>query len=172
MEKTFLDITVLPYRSLSKKGFRNLMLIVSFIFFLVGVFFWYIGAWPVFGFLGLDVLLLYYAFKINYKSGEIFETVKIIQQNLLITRNFPSGKKQIWNLEPYWTKVEISNPARHQEDKITEEELANSLRTQYESFKQAYTEAAKPDYIDLDKDGNKTEPMKKAAKDKEAKEKK
>ena len=59
-----------------------------------------------------------------------------------------------------------------QEDRITEEELANSLRTQYESFKQAYQEAAKPDYIDLDKDGNKTEPMKRAAKDKEAKEKK
>jgi len=59
-----------------------------------------------------------------------------------------------------------------QEDKITEEELSNSLRTQYESFKKAYTEAAKPDYIDLDKDGNKTEPMKKAAKDKEEKDKK
>ena len=58
------------------------------------------------------------------------------------------------------------------EDKITEEELANSLRTQYEGFKQAYQEAAKPDYIDLDKDGNKTEPMKKAAQDKEAKDKK
>ena len=58
------------------------------------------------------------------------------------------------------------------EDKVTEEDLANSLRTQYESFKQAYQEAAKPDYIDLDKDGNKTEPMKKAAKDKEEKEKK
>jgi hypothetical protein len=65
------------------------------------------------------------------------------------------------------------------EDKITEQDLANSLRTQYEGFKQAYQEAAKvaetkakPDYIDLDKDGNKTEPMKKAAKDKEAKEKK
>ena len=57
------------------------------------------------------------------------------------------------------------------EDKITEQDLANSLRTQYESFKDAYMEAAKPDYIDLDKDGNKTEPMKKAAKDKEAKEK-
>ena len=58
------------------------------------------------------------------------------------------------------------------EDKITEEELANSLRAQYEGFKKAYQEAAKPDYIDLDKDGNKTEPMKKAAQDKEAKDKK
>jgi len=58
------------------------------------------------------------------------------------------------------------------EDKITEEELASSLRTQYESFKQAYQEAAKPDYIDLDKDGNKTEPMKKAAQDKKDADKK
>ena len=58
------------------------------------------------------------------------------------------------------------------EDKITEQELANSLRTQYESFKTAYQEAAKPDFLDMDKDGNKKEPMKKAVKDKEAKEKK
>ena len=55
------------------------------------------------------------------------------------------------------------------EDKITEEELANSLRTQYESFKTAYQEAAKPDFLDMEKDGDKKEPMKKAIKDKEAK---
>ena len=64
------------------------------------------------------------------------------------------------------------NPLAVKEDTISEQDLANSLRTQYESFKQAYQEAAKPDYIDLDKDGNKTEPMKKAAKDKEVKDKK
>ena len=62
------------------------------------------------------------------------------------------------------------------EDKITEEELANSLRTQYENFKEAYhkkakmDEAPKPDFLDMDKDGNKKEPMKKAVKDKEKKE--
>ena len=58
------------------------------------------------------------------------------------------------------------------EDTITEEDLANSLRAQYEGFKKAYQEAAKPDFLDMDKDGNKTEPMKKAVKDKEEKEKK
>ena len=58
------------------------------------------------------------------------------------------------------------------EDQVTEEELANSLRAQYESFKEAYqTEAkkAKPDFLDMDKDGDTKEPMKKAVKDKEAK---
>ena len=109
MTNNFLDITVLPYRSLSKKNFRNLMIIVSIIFFSIGVFFWSLGAWPVFGFLGLDVLLLYLAFKINYKKGEIFENLKLFRSNLEITRVFPSGKSQKWNLEPYWTKADLLN---------------------------------------------------------------
>ena len=61
------------------------------------------------------------------------------------------------------------NPLAVKEDTITEEELANSFRTQYEDFKKSYQEAAKPDFLDMDKDGNKKEPMKKAVKDKEAK---
>ena len=109
MTNNILDITVLPYRSLSKKNFRNLMVIVSIIFFSIGVFFWSLGAWPVFGFLGLDVLLLYLAFKINYKKGEIFENLKLFKSNLVITRVFPSGKSQKWSLEPYWTKVDLLN---------------------------------------------------------------
>jgi hypothetical protein len=71
-----------------------------------------------------------------------------------------------------YPKVASGDNPMAAEDKITEEELANSLRTQYEGFKQAYQEAAKPDFLDMDKDGNKEEPMKKAIKDKEAKEKK
>jgi hypothetical protein len=57
------------------------------------------------------------------------------------------------------------------ESEITEVQLSNSLRSQYESFKQTYQEAAKskPDFLDVDKDGNKTEPMKKALKDKDSK---
>ena len=55
------------------------------------------------------------------------------------------------------------------EDTISEEDVANSLRAQYEGFKAQYQEAAKPDFLDMDKDGDKKEPMKKAIKDKEAK---
>jgi hypothetical protein len=61
------------------------------------------------------------------------------------------------------------------EDTVTADDLANSLRAQYEGFKETYNkkakmdEAPKPDFLDMDKDGNKTEPMKKAIKDKEAK---
>jgi hypothetical protein len=68
-----------------------------------------------------------------------------------------------------YTRVSPGDNPMAAEDKITEEELANSLRTQYENFKSAYQEAAKPDFLDMDKDGDKKEPMKKAIKDKEAK---
>ena len=61
------------------------------------------------------------------------------------------------------------NPLAVKEDTITELNLADSLRAQYEGFKAQYQEAAKPDFLDMDKDGNKKEPMKKAIKDKEAK---
>ena len=68
------------------------------------------------------------------------------------------------------------NPLAVKEDTITEQDLANSLRDQYESFKSEYQEAAKvaeakakPDFLDMDKDGDKKEPMKKAIADKENK---
>ena len=68
------------------------------------------------------------------------------------------------------------NPLAVKEDTITELDLADSFRAQYEGFKKSYQEAAKvtekkakPDFLDMDKDGNEKETMKKAVKDKEAK---
>ena len=74
-----------------------------------------------------------------------------------------------------YPKVASGDNPMAAEDKISEDELTNSLRAQYEGFKEAYhkkakmDEAPKPDFLDMDKDGNKKEPMKKAIKDKEAK---
>ena len=58
------------------------------------------------------------------------------------------------------------------EDTVTHEDLADSFRAQYEAFKETYQKKAKmaeakPDFLDMDKDGDKKEPMKKAIKDKE-----
>jgi hypothetical protein len=74
-----------------------------------------------------------------------------------------------------FVKAQDGDNAMAVEDTVNEEDLANSLRSQYEGFKEAYhkkakmDEAPKPDFLDMDKDGDKKEPMKKAIKDKEAK---
>ena len=64
------------------------------------------------------------------------------------------------------------NPLAVKEQEVTEQDLAMSFRNQYDAFKAQYQEAAKkakPDFLDMDKDGDKKEPMKKAVADKEAK---
>ena len=73
-----------------------------------------------------------------------------------------------------FSKAQDGDNAMAVEDTITADDLANSLRAQYEGFKEAYQKEAKiaeakPDFLDMDKDGDKKEPMKKAIKDKEAK---
>ena len=73
-----------------------------------------------------------------------------------------------------YSKAQDGDNAMAVEDTITAEDLTNSLRAQYEGFKEAYQKEAKiaeakPDFLDMDKDGDKKEPMKKAIKDKEAK---
>jgi len=73
-----------------------------------------------------------------------------------------------------YSKAQDGDNAMAVEDTITAEDLTNSLRAQYEGFKETYQKEAKiaeakPDFLDMDKDGDKKEPMKKAIKDKEAK---
>jgi len=103
----FLNITIYPHRSLSKKGFSILMSIIIILCSAGGIIFWYLGAWPVFGFFGLDIILIYFAFKINYRSGEIYERLLIASRKLKISRCFPSGKIQTWDLDPQLACVEL-----------------------------------------------------------------
>lgn len=102
-----------PHRSLSSLGFFILMTAICVVSFIYGVVFILIGAWPVFGFLGLDALLVYIAFRMSYRSGRLYETVQLSEDRLLITRVHPSGSIQAWTFQPYWVRVEMDDPAEH-----------------------------------------------------------
>ncbi|MGH1349826.1 MAG: DUF2244 domain-containing protein [Methyloligellaceae bacterium] len=94
-----------PYRSLSPKGFLILLSIFGAVSFIIGVVFFVNGAWPVVGFLGLDVFLVYLAFRMNYRAGKVYETVDLIGDELVVSRVSPSGKELYWRFNPYWVKV-------------------------------------------------------------------
>jgi uncharacterized membrane protein len=66
-----------PHRSLGPAGFLILMAALGTASFITGIVFLLMGAWPVFGFFGLDVLLIYIAFRLNYRSGRLYETVEL-----------------------------------------------------------------------------------------------
>lgn len=94
-----------PHRSLPPSGFLIMMSLISLVSFIVGMVFFLLGAWPVFGFFGLDVALIYWAFKRNYRDGLQYETVHLTPDLLTLTHVDPSGKSQEFEFNPYWARV-------------------------------------------------------------------
>ena len=95
-------------RSLSPKGFMVLMGFICFISFAIGVAFYMIGAWPVLGFCGLDVLAIYVAFKLNYRSGKAHEVIELTPEMLKITQVAATGRSKSFDFNPYWVRVRFS----------------------------------------------------------------
>lgn len=112
-ENLVFEAELRPHRSLSPLGFWLLMATVSVVCFTAGLVFLAVEAWPVFGFLGLDVALLYLAFRLNYRSGRLVETICLNDQELVITRRFPNGQIREWRFVPYWVQVSLETPLRH-----------------------------------------------------------
>jgi uncharacterized membrane protein len=96
-----------PHRSLGPTGFIVLMAALAGISFATGIAFLLIGAWPVLGFFGLDVALVYVAFKLNYRSGRLYETVELTPAKLIWTRVHPSGRREEFDCNPYWARVNL-----------------------------------------------------------------
>lgn len=81
-----------------------------------GAFFLSAGAWPVFGFFGLDVLLVYIAFRLNYRAARAREEVSVSRTSLDIAKIAPSGRTEKHRFNPFWAKFAVS---RHEEIGIT-----------------------------------------------------
>ena len=80
---------------------------VVLVSFLTGLGFYLLGAWPVTGFLGLDVLLIYGAFRLNYRAARLHELVELTASELRLTRVYPSGHSRSWSFNPYWVRLEL-----------------------------------------------------------------
>ena len=102
------EISLYPYRSLNKTGFFILMFSLGLISFVAGIIFMIKGAWPVFGFFGLDVLLVYIFFKINFRSGKKKE-ILILTKNQLIIEFYDSKKiSKTYYLDANWLQIHLS----------------------------------------------------------------
>ena len=71
----YFDAELRPHRRLSPNGFAIVMLSASILDFAIGISFMVAGAWPVLGFCGLELILLYAAFRLNYHSGRRCEHI-------------------------------------------------------------------------------------------------
>jgi uncharacterized membrane protein len=101
----FFERVLLPYRSLPPRGFNILMLVLAGISIAVGTLFISLGAWPVCGFFGLDVGLVYLAFRLSYRSARQRETLRLADEELTVERVGIRGERRLWRFQPFWVRV-------------------------------------------------------------------
>ena len=94
-----------PYRSLNQRGFLIVMGIVAAISFVCGTAFLLMGAWPVFGLFGLDVLAIYVAFRMNFRSARAREEITVTPSLITIRQIDEKGVAQEARMNPLWTRL-------------------------------------------------------------------
>lgn len=128
-ETPLFDAELTPHRSLTPRGFLLLMLGIGAISFTAGLAFFLAGAWPVIGFLGADVLLIYLAFKANYRSGRMVERLHLTRDRLTVSRTWPSGQAKSWEFQPSWLQVICDAPAGERQSPDSPAECPLILRS-------------------------------------------
>lgn len=111
-----------PYRSLSPRGFVLVMLALVSCSFTAGLAFWSMGAWPVVGFFGLDILLVQLAFRANYRQARAFEEIAVFRDRMWVKRTTARGDTSTADFNPYWARIEVE---RHPEAGVTRVTIAS-----------------------------------------------
>src|SRR6266702_5390342 len=95
-----------PHRSLNRTGFLAVMLFLSVVSFVTGIAFLMMGAWPVFGFFGLDVLVIWWAFKVNFRTARASEEIVVTPFELRVRRVSHRGHVAEWTFNPLWVRLD------------------------------------------------------------------
>ena len=99
-EPAIFSAVITPHRSLGSTGFLVLMLCIGGVSFVSGMVFLMLGAWPVFGFLGLDVALIYWAFRANFRAARAYEEVTVTASELKVRKVNPRGERPRVDAQP------------------------------------------------------------------------
>jgi uncharacterized membrane protein len=105
-------MTLRPHRSLDRRGLAFVMAVLAIMSATVGMIFFSIGAWPIPGFLGLDVVAVYAAFRISFRQARATEEIRLSRSALTVRRVAADGTAREMGLNPYWARLEID---RHPE---------------------------------------------------------
>jgi len=107
-----------PHRSLNRTGFVVLMVFLSVVSFATGLAFLLMGAWPVFGFFGLDVLAVYWAFRVNFYRAQAIEEITITASELRVRRVSHRGHEVEWVFNPLWVQLDQKTHAEFGIEKL------------------------------------------------------
>lgn len=101
-----------PHRSASKRALKIITTFILFLFTPTAFGFLFIGAWPVFGLMGLEVAGLIFALWYNHKVGSAFEAITITDTEFRLSRVDHWGQRKYFSFQPQWLKVRFDEPSK------------------------------------------------------------
>ncbi|HET9903672.1 MAG TPA: DUF2244 domain-containing protein [Xanthobacteraceae bacterium] len=105
-EAPLFSALITPHRSLSRRGFFALMAVVLSVNVGGALFCLVAGAWPVVGFMGLDVALVYWALTTNFRRAAAYEQVIVTPSALTVRKVSHRGEIGEWSLNPLWVRLD------------------------------------------------------------------
>jgi uncharacterized membrane protein len=99
--------TLIPHRSLTRQGFLTVMALVVAVNLVMAVMFVAMGAWPVAGFAGLDVLIVWWAFRVNFADARQMERISITEHELVLDRMRKNDPPEQQRFVRRWVRVEL-----------------------------------------------------------------
>jgi uncharacterized membrane protein len=104
-ERPVFSAVLHPHRSLRKGGARLVLVLVGLASLVASIPFLVLGFWPVAGFYGLDVLLLYLALRASFAQARAYEEVVLSPIELFLRKVNPAGASRVWRFNPLWTRL-------------------------------------------------------------------
>lgn len=98
-------VRISPHRSLTRGQARQIIVVVGMFSTVASVPFFVMGAWPVVGFLGLDVLGLALAFAFSFKAARAYEDIEITSLELSVAKVSARGSRREWRFNPLWVRL-------------------------------------------------------------------
>jgi uncharacterized membrane protein len=101
------EIRMAANSSLSVRGLQVVIVLLTAASLLIGVFFWRMGAWPVPGFCGVEVLVAVLLLRRNARGACATEAIVLSRASLLLRRTDVRGQTSETRLVPFWLRVEL-----------------------------------------------------------------
>jgi len=112
-DDVLLDQVLRPSPPLSPRTLMWILGVVAAINLAFAINFLLRGTWPIAPFMGLDVMLLAWAFRSSSIAATREEHVVLTPAQLLVERHFPRKPRREWRFNPYWVRVEMDDPPEH-----------------------------------------------------------
>jgi uncharacterized membrane protein len=107
-------IELSPNRSETLRSVYIIVGLLLCLFIPIGLVFSLLGAWPVFGFMGIELGLLYFAFRCNQKDSRAYERLSLNNNSLVVERHNPWRGYESWTFQPQWLQVKLDHLNEHE----------------------------------------------------------